>query len=63
MRFLLAVCIIAGLTACSGLTKEKRGIAKKVPNERLVEERAPLSLPPEFDQRPTVVRDNLTDSE
>lgn len=58
MRILLMICLIAGLAACSGITKEKLGIAQKVPNEQLVEERAPLSLPPEFHQRPTVLNDN-----
>ena len=59
MRILLMICVIVGLTACSTLTKEKLGIAKKAPNEQLVEEKAPLSLPPEFNLRPTVVSHNV----
>ncbi len=55
MRTLLVLCVVFGLAACSNVTKETLGIAKKAPNEKLVEERAPLSLPPEFDKRPTVI--------
>lgn len=56
MRILLMICVVAGLAACSGLTKEKLGIAKERPNETLVEKRAQLDLPPEFDLRPVVTK-------
>ena len=52
MRFIFAVLLVAVLSACSGVTKETLGIAKKTPNEKLVEQRAPLSLPPEFNLSP-----------
>lgn len=52
MRVLMIICLIAGLAACSNVTKEKLGLARKAPNEHLVEQKAPLSLPPEFDLRP-----------
>ncbi len=52
MRFVFGILMIVLLSACSGVTKEKLGIAKKVPNEKLVEQRVPLSLPPEFDIEP-----------
>ncbi len=54
MRVFLMICLVVGLAACSNMTKEKLGIAKERPNENLVEERAPLDLPPEFDLRPIV---------
>ena len=52
MKFVYVVLLIAVLSACSGVTKETLGIAKKSPNEKLVEQRAPLSLPPEFNESP-----------
>ncbi len=52
MRIIMMVCLVLGVAACSGMTKEKLGLAKKAPNEKLVEQRAPLSLPPEFNLRP-----------
>lgn len=55
MRLFFVLCLVAGLTACSGLTKEKLGLGHRSPNETKVESRAPLSLPPEFDVRPRVV--------
>lgn len=58
MRIFLMMCMVLGLVACSNLTKEKLGIAKDRPNETLVEKRAPLDLPPEFDLRPVTNVDN-----
>ncbi len=52
MRILMVFCLILSVAACSGMTKEKLGLAKKTPNEKLVEQRAPLSMPPEFHLRP-----------
>lgn len=52
MRIFLIICLVSGLAACSNVTKEKLGLAKNAPNEHLVEEKAPLSLPPEFQLRP-----------
>ena len=40
------------LAACSNVTKEDLGLARKSPNERLVEQRNVLSIPPEFGLRP-----------
>ena len=58
MRIISVLCLVALLSAC-GLTKEKLGISRKSPNETTVETRAPLSLPPEFDVRPSI--DEVTD--
>lgn len=52
MRILLMFCMIAVLAACSNVTKEDLGLSKRSPDERAVEQRRPLSLPPEFDVRP-----------
>ena len=52
MRIVFGILVIALLSACSGVTKESLGIAKNSPNEKVVEQRNPLSLPPEFDARP-----------
>lgn len=54
MRVFLMVCLIAGLVACSSTTKEDLGLSRRSPDERLVEQKKPLSLPPEFDVRPVV---------
>ena len=58
MRIILVLSLIVSLSAC-GFTKEKLGLSRKSPNETTVESRAPLSLPPEFDVRPSV--DEVTD--
>lgn len=54
----MKICLMLGaffaLAACSNVTKEDLGLANTSPDERLVEERAPLSLPPEFNVRPDV---------
>lgn len=52
MRILFMFCMIAVLAACSGVTKEDLGLSKRSPDEKTVEQRRPLSLPPEFDVRP-----------
>ncbi len=54
MKKIVILCLLAFVAGCSGITKETLGIAKKSPNERVVETRKPLSLPPEFDLRPVV---------
>ena len=43
--------IMLALGAC-GITKEKLGLGKNVPDETMVSTRKPLSLPPEYDLRP-----------
>ena len=53
MRVILVFCLVLSLSAC-GLTKEKLGLSQKSPDEATVESRKPLSLPPEFDVRPSV---------
>ncbi len=40
-----------GLTACSGV-KEQLGLGKQAPDEFRVQDRAPLSMPPDFNLRP-----------
>lgn len=52
MRVFLMICMFAALAACSSTTKEDLGLARRSPDERAVEQRRPLSLPPEFDVRP-----------
>lgn len=53
-NLILGLLLVLGLSACSNVTKESLGLNKKAPNEKLVTTRAPLSLPPEYDVRPTV---------
>ena len=55
MKKIVILCLLAFVAGCSGITKETLGIAKKSPNETVVETRKPLSLPPEFDLRPVDV--------
>ena len=52
-NLILCLLLVLGLSACSNVTKESLGLNKKAPNEKLVTVRAPLSLPPEYDVRPT----------
>lgn len=52
MRFWGIICLVVSLVACANVTKEDLGIAKQSPDEKVVEQRSPLSLPPEFDVRP-----------
>lgn len=54
MRIFLAFCLLVVLGACSNVTKDDLGLARRSPDERVVEQRKPLSLPPEFDVRPDV---------
>ena len=54
MKKIVILCLLAFVAGCSGVTKETLGIASKAPNEKLVETRKPLSLPPEFDLKPVV---------
>ena len=54
MKLWLMSGVLLMLAACSSVTKEDLGLANNSPDERLVEERAPLSLPPEFNIRPNV---------
>lgn len=53
--------MIIGLTlilaACSGWGRKELGIANVSPDETQVEQRKPLSLPPEFDVRPVIKAD------
>ena len=58
MKKIMIICLLAFVAGCSGVTKESLGIAKKAPNEKVVEQRKPLSLPPEFDLRPVVETQN-----
>ena len=53
--------VLAGavlLSACSSDTKKKWGLEKQAPNEFLVESRAPLTLPKDFNDTP--VNTNMT---
>ncbi|MDD7313797.1 MAG: DUF3035 domain-containing protein [bacterium] len=54
MRVVLTMICMLGLLSACGLTKEKLGLSRPSPDETQVEQRAPLSLPPEFDVRPEV---------
>lgn len=49
--------LVLVLAACSGVTKEDLGLSRRSPDETQVEQRAPLSLPPEFGVRPIVGAD------
>jgi len=54
-RFVASLCLVAGvglaLSACSN-PRKALGLDKHVPDEFSVVERAPLSLPPDYDLRP-----------
>ncbi len=54
MKKILAVTMasLVVLNACGSIDKEKLGLSRKAPNENLVSTRAPLSLPPEYNQSP-----------
>ena len=52
MRLFLGLLMLVTVAACSYVTKEDLGLAKRSPDETLVEKKAPLSIPPEFDVRP-----------
>ncbi len=54
MKKILLVAVLVCLSACSYFNKENLGLAKKAPDETVVEEKKPLSLPPEFDVRPQI---------
>lgn len=47
-----AFAAVLMLNACSSLTKEKLGIAKKSPDEFMVVPKAPLTMPPEYNYNP-----------
>lgn len=53
MRKLTALVGLAvlALSACAGV-KDKMGLAKQSPDEFMVMSRAPLSLPPDYTERP-----------
>lgn len=51
-KVICGLMMIAALSACGTLSKDKLGLGKDVPNEALVTPRKPLSLPPEYDLRP-----------
>lgn len=59
----LTMLMVFGLTACSNATKQKLGLAKQAPNEFLVNSRAPLTLPPEYDLRPVEGMNNNQESD
>lgn len=51
----LAICLLSAvvcLSACSNTTKEKLGLSKQAPNEFLVSNKAPLTMPPGTDIDP-----------
>ncbi len=50
----LAVAAVALLSGCGSVTKKDLGLVKDAPNEFMVMSRAPLSLPPEYDVRPAM---------
>ncbi|MBE6443064.1 MAG: DUF3035 domain-containing protein [Alphaproteobacteria bacterium] len=52
MKKFLIVVLFSLVAACSNVTKDDLGLARKSPNERLVEQRDVLSIPPEFGLRP-----------
>lgn len=54
MKLFLMLCAVCSIAACSGVTKEDLGLSRRSPDERQVEQKTPLSLPPEFDVRPNV---------
>ena len=45
MRLFLLVCLVVWVSACSNIRKEDLGLARLSPNEKVVEQRAPLVLP------------------
>lgn len=54
MRILIVLGLVLTTVACSGWGKKELGMANMSPDETVVEQRKPLSLPPEFDVRPVV---------
>jgi len=54
MRNLVIVGLLMILGGCSFLNKQDLGMSTISPDETVVEQRKPLSLPPEFDIRPSV---------
>lgn len=57
MHKILVIGLIFALAACSGWGKKELGLANNSPDETLVEQRQPLSLPPEFNVRPNIRMD------
>ena len=52
MRLFLGLLMLGMVVACTNITKQDLGLAKRSPDETVVEKKDPLSLPPEFDVRP-----------
>lgn len=50
-KLLVAVMALLVLGGCTGV-KDKLGLAKQSPDEFMVMSRAPLSLPPDYNNRP-----------
>ncbi len=54
----MAICMLSlavVLSACSNATKEKLGLSKQAPNEFLVSNKAPLTMPPGTELNPIKV--------
>lgn len=54
MRKIVVLGLILVLSACSGWGKKELGLSNRAPDETLVEQRQPLSVPPEFNVRPNI---------
>ena len=57
-KIIWCLCSLLVLSACSMFTKDNLGLGKKAPDEFMVTNRKPLSLPPEYDLRPVVEIEN-----
>ncbi len=51
-KICLLLCLAAGVLSACGGVKDKLGLAKQSPDEFMVMSRAPLSLPPDYNDRP-----------
>lgn len=52
MNKIIAVLSMVLILGACGMTKEKLGLGKNIPDETMVSTRKPLSVPPEYDLRP-----------
>lgn len=59
-KIIISSALIVMLSAC-GITRDDLGLEKQSPDEMLVVSRAPLSLPPEFNLRPIIEDNSITE--
>ena len=51
MRLLSIFCLLGLLAGCSNIRKEDLGLARLSPNEKVVEQRAPLVFPKHINEQ------------